>query len=221
MVNWSDIDTILLDMDGTLLDLRYDDVIWNDVVPREYARRAGITHEQAWEKLYVETMKTATRLDFYDVQFWIDTTGLDLESVHREQTHLLRYREGVHDFLEAARASGRGAYLATNAHPISLDVKDSVTNIRGLVDGTFSSHTFAAPKEDPAFWRGLRDALDFDPARTLFIDDNEGVLSCAEKVGIGHLLSIRPPNSAKPARDDSAFAALGHFHDLLPIDSRE
>ena len=221
MVNWSGIDTILLDMDGTLLDLRYDDVIWNDVVPREYARVAGLTHDEAWQKLYVETMQTATRLDFYDVEFWIEATGLDLEEVHREQTHLLRYREGVHDFLAAARASGRGAYLATNAHPISLDVKDSVTNIRELVDGTFSSHTFAAPKEDPAFWRGLRDALDFDPARTLFIDDNEGVLSCAEQVGIGHLLSIRQPNSAKPARDDSAFAALAHFHDLLPIEPRE
>ena len=221
MLNWADIDTILLDMDGTLIDLYYDDVIWNDVVPSQYAARTGLSRDAAWRKLYVEVMETATRLDFYDVEFWIATTGLDLDRVHREQAHLIRYRDGVLDFLHAARASGRGTYIATNAHPLSLAVKDSVTDISARVDGTFSSHSFQAPKEDPEFWSRLGEVLDYDPSRTLFIDDNERVLECAVQSGIGHVLGIEQPNSAKSARDNLAFPALGAFADLLPIEPRE
>ena len=33
MLNWSKIDTVLLDMDGTLLDLHYDSHFWLNVIP--------------------------------------------------------------------------------------------------------------------------------------------------------------------------------------------
>ncbi|MEO1576619.1 MAG: HAD family hydrolase, partial [Pseudomonadota bacterium] len=34
LVAWSDIDNVLLDMDGTLLDLNFDTVFWLQVVPQ-------------------------------------------------------------------------------------------------------------------------------------------------------------------------------------------
>ena len=39
MIDWSRIDTVLLDMDGTLIDLRFDNHLWNVVVPDRCANR--------------------------------------------------------------------------------------------------------------------------------------------------------------------------------------
>ena len=37
MIDWDDIDTVLLDMDGTLLDLHFDNFFWMHYMPRRYA----------------------------------------------------------------------------------------------------------------------------------------------------------------------------------------
>ncbi|MDH3916294.1 MAG: haloacid dehalogenase, partial [Chromatiales bacterium] len=34
--DWSTVDTVLLDMDGTLLDLRFDNYFWQELVPSRY-----------------------------------------------------------------------------------------------------------------------------------------------------------------------------------------
>ena len=39
MIDWSRIDAVLLDMDGTLIDLRFDNHLWNVVVSDRYGRR--------------------------------------------------------------------------------------------------------------------------------------------------------------------------------------
>ena len=38
-----DIDTVLLDMDGTLLDLHYDNHFWLEHLPQRYAELHGIS----------------------------------------------------------------------------------------------------------------------------------------------------------------------------------
>ena len=43
MIDWSQIDTVLLDMDGTLLDLRFDNHFWLELVPRRFAEMHGIS----------------------------------------------------------------------------------------------------------------------------------------------------------------------------------
>ncbi len=36
MIDWDNIDTVLLDMDGTLLDLGFDNWFWQPHVPEQY-----------------------------------------------------------------------------------------------------------------------------------------------------------------------------------------
>ena len=38
-INWNDIDTVLLDMDGTLLDRHFDDHFWLEHVPKRYSAK--------------------------------------------------------------------------------------------------------------------------------------------------------------------------------------
>ena len=41
-VDWESVDTVLLDMDGTILDLRFDNWFWLELIPRRYAAARGL-----------------------------------------------------------------------------------------------------------------------------------------------------------------------------------
>ena len=45
-------DTLMLDMDGTILDLAFDNYIWTDLVPRRYAAANHLTFEDARKELF-------------------------------------------------------------------------------------------------------------------------------------------------------------------------
>ena len=46
-LDWHTIDTVLLDMDGTLLDLYYDNHFWREHVPMRFAEKQKISLDQA------------------------------------------------------------------------------------------------------------------------------------------------------------------------------
>jgi 5'-nucleotidase len=215
MIDWSEIDTVLLDMDGTLLDLEFDNVLWNQRVPVRYAQAHGLSLDEAQAVLAAHCDRTQYTLAYYCLDTWARTTRLDLLALHRELTHLIRYRPHAASFLGALRAQGKRLVLVTNAHRDSLAIKDEVTGLTANLDAAVSSHDFAAPKEDGRFWARLAARVSFDPARTVLIDDNDYVLAAAREFGVRHLLSVTQPDSALPPRASVAYPAFNHFDELL------
>ena len=54
-MKWNSIETFFLDMDGTLLDLAYDNYFWHEHIPALYSKKNGITIQEGqriFEKLY-------------------------------------------------------------------------------------------------------------------------------------------------------------------------
>ena len=217
-MDWADIDMVLLDMDGTLIDLHFDNHLWNVVVVKRFARREGIDQAQAADRLYRDMLGRKASLDFYSLDFWARQTGLDIDAIHEELKSLIRYRPGAESFAAAVRRSGRGLWLATNAHPRSVAVKHRAIGLLETVDGCISAHEVGAPKEDDSYWRGLARRLGrkYDPARTLLVDDNDVVLAAAERAGVGHLLCVAQPDSTGAPRKDLPFRAIGHFAEIMP-----
>ena len=213
---WDGIDTVLLDMDGTLLDLAYDNRVWNELVPRAYAQRKRIELAAAKQELLAHMGEIQGTIEFYSFDYWISYTGLDLVDVHRQATELVRYRPGALAFLRWLRASGRRAIIATNAHRDSIRVKDEFADICNEVDAVASSHDYGAPKESPLFWHSLQDQYGYQPGQAAFVDDNEPVLDAATGAGIAHVLAIITPDSERPGRRHLRFPSFDHFAEICP-----
>src|SRR5512139_4288036 len=195
------VETLLLDLDGTLLDLEYDNRFWYDVIPAAYAERHGLPAEGVRAQLAPRFRAVERTLPWYSIDYWSDELALDVAALKRATAGSIRWLPGAREFLTAQRAAGRRLVLATNAHPVTLAIKDDAVGIGEHFDRMYSSHVFGAPKEDPRFWQGLFAAERIDPARTLFIDDSLVVLAAAKAAGIAHLLAVRRPDSSRPARD--------------------
>jgi len=215
-LDWSQIDTVLLDMDGTLLDLHYDNHFWLEHVPRRYAEKHALTLEAAREALRSRYKNVEGTLDWYCVDYWTRELDLDIALLKEEVNHLIGVHPHVIDFLDAVRARGKRLVLVTNAHGKSLNIKFRRTQLNGHFDAVVCAHDLGLPKEYPAFWDKMQAVEPFAKDRALLVDDSLPVLRSAKNYGIAHLLAVRNPDSKLPEKDVGEFAAIGSFRDLLP-----
>lgn len=218
MIDWRNIDTVLLDMDGTLLDLKYDNTLWNRLVPDRYCDSRPSATEATRQGLLQHMMDTRHTLDFYCLDYWARYTGLEILPLHHELAHLIQYRPGAESFLEWLERRHVRRILVTNAHRDSLSVKNAYSGLCKTMHATVSSHDYGQPKETQSFWVRLAENHPFDSSRTLLIDDSQQVLDAAAAYGIGHLLTVRQPDSGRPRRKHLTFPAFNDFGELLPHD---
>ncbi len=130
--DWSAIDTVLLDLDGTLLDLAFDTRFWRHTIPSAWAQARGVTLEQARAQLAPRFREREGTLDWYSVAFWSRELGLDVAALKRAAMHEVRWLAGVPEFLATLRRNGKRLVLFTNAHPASLAIKDECTGVSAL-----------------------------------------------------------------------------------------
>ncbi len=217
MFKWHTIDTVFLDMDGTLLDLHYDNQFWLNSLPLAYARAHQLSEQQANQKLNELLQEVQGTIKWYCIDYWTKTLDLPILELKQELKHLIRQRDDTLPFLQALRDSGKKVVLLTNAHPDTLAMKLERTSFQHYLDEIISSHEFGYSKEFQQMWHGLQQRLPFDPTRTLFVDDSTAVLAAAKQYGIAHLLAIANPDSQKPARHPEEYLSITDYHSLLPI----
>lgn len=203
-IAWDRAQTVLLDMDGTLLDLAFDNFFWRELIPEEYGRRQGLPSGDARAHVYACYEARSGTLDWYCLDHWEQAFGLDLVALKREHLAGVRLLPGVEAFLAALGSAGLRRVIATNAHGTTLALKLQQTGLASLVDGVHSSHHLGAAKEEQAFWRAFQRKLGFDPANTVLIDDNVAVLDAACAFGIGQCVAISQPDSTQPPQDTTA-----------------
>lgn len=217
MLDWNKIDTVFLDMDGTLLDLHYDNYFWLHYLPERYAQIKGLSPTETQQRLHQMYEQHHGTLNWYCLDFWANTLDVDIYALKKEVADRVSYRPNAREFLQILNERGYDIAIVTNAHRQSLQVKLDETDLARWVPEMISSHDFQLPKEDPAFWQALQAQRHYDPERTVFFDDNEAVLKTAQASGIVHLVSIAKPDSQKPIRETSEFPLLHDFQDVFPF----
>ncbi len=215
-IDWQSIDTLFLDMDGTLLDLYFDNHFWLEHVPRRYAERTGLSPAEAKRQLLERYRSVEGTLEWYCLDHWSRELGLDILLLKQEVDHLIAVHPHVIDFLEALRERDKRRVLVTNAHQKALALKLGKTRLGGHLDAIVSAHSLGLPKEDPGFWPRLHAVEPFDPERTLFVDDNAAVLRSAQAYGFRWLLAVTVPDSRGTEHSTSEFPSVRHFAELIP-----
>ncbi len=217
MINWQTIDTVLLDMDGTLLDLHFDNYFWLTHLPKRYAEHHGLDAEQAKLSLTARIEAHKGTLRWYCLDHWSEIVQMDIPTLKREVQHKIRPRPHAETFLQFLKSQRKKVILATNAHRKGLELKLSVTRIDQWLDLVVSSHDYQQPKETQAFWQKLHQKEPFNPETTVFIDDNVGVLKAAQTFGIHHLVCITQPDSQMDAQASGEFIDIVDFDEIMPI----
>ena len=215
-LNWADIDTVLLDMDGTLLDRHFDDHFWLEHVPMRYAAKTGMPLDRARELLYGLFRSQENTLNWTDLDYWSDRLGLDIPLLKLEVEHLIAVHPGVTEFLAFLRRHGKRTWLVTNAHGKTLNIKMKKTRLGSSFDGIISAHDLGLPKEDVRFWGKLREKVPFEPARTLLGEDSETNLGTAAAYGIRYLIYVSRFSSTLTPTPSQHYTSIHYFTELIP-----
>lgn len=215
LLPWHKIETVLLDMDGTLLDLHFDNQFWMHHLPRKLAQVSGRPLGDCIKEMEAAYAEVHGTLEWYCLDYWAERLRLDIVDAKQELAHLIVMRDDCIPFLDALRASKRKVILVTNAHPDSLSLKIEKTQLDAHIDTLISTHQFGVSKESQSLWQQLQSHLGFNPKTTLFVDDGERILDAAKKFGIAYTLGVRNPDSKLPDIDFDNHPSTNNYFELL------
>lgn len=213
--SWSQIDTILLDMDGTLLDKYFDDHFWEEYVPKIFAETHGLSEQDARKELLKQYQSVESTLQWCDLDYWSEQLGLDIPELKCKVDHLIQVHPYVIDFLDYAKDINKAIHLVTNAHSKTLDIKLRKTALGSHFDRIVCAEEIGYAKEQPEFWGKLETHLGFDKNRTLLADDTAKVLHSANQYGMGFLVFVARPSSRIPVKHSQDYPSITYFNELI------
>ena len=210
-----DIDYVLLDMDGTLLDKYFDDYFWEHLVPEKYADKHTITFGRAKEELLAKYKSHEQTLNWTDIDFWSRELHLDILALKEQIRHIIEVHPHVESFLKLMKQRGKRTFIATNAHYKVLDMKLRKTDLGKYLTGSITSDAMGYPKEKIEFWEKAEKQLGFRREHTLFVDDTLAVLQTAKAFGIKYVVYKALGNSRMTPGSSSEFPAIMDFNELM------
>ena len=215
-LDWKQIDTVLLDMDGTILDLYFDNYFWQEYLPMRWGEQHGLDKENAKRTLVPRFKSKEGTLSWYCLDYWTRELNIDVLRLKSDVEDLIQVRPHALNFMTSLINMGKRLIMVTNAHQDLITMKLERTGIGGYFSHIVCAHDLGAAKEHVEFWSRLNDKVPYTVKNTVLIDDNLTVLRAARAYGISHLVTIAQPDSRAPIRDTEEFASIKNFNEIFP-----
>jgi HAD superfamily hydrolase (TIGR01549 family) len=164
---------VSLDMDGTLVNSRFVDLVWMQGMPELYAKEHGLGFAEAKEFVIGEYMKIGSdKLEWYNLQYWLDLFGLNSSP----ESLLERFEDQIETYPEVTEALDSLSedfelVVTSNAAREFIDME-----LEGLSDyfiETFSATSdFREVKKSPLVYGAVCRQLKAKPIEVLHIGDH-------------------------------------------------
>jgi len=214
-LDWDNIDDVLLDMDGTLLDRHFDNVFFEEELPRRYAALQGLSFEESRGQLMAMYRSVEGELAWTDLHYWTDRVGIDVVAMHKELDHMIGFLPGAEVFLRGLRRRGKRITILTNAHRAGVEVKTAKTGLDRHVDRIVDAFEVGYLKMRPEYWPACQQLVGFDPKRSLYVDDDESCLDAAKRFGIVEIIHSAKSSSQVPASHSTSFGSVEQLSHLM------
>ncbi|WP_447975402.1 HAD-IA family hydrolase [Nitrospira sp. Kam-Ns4a] len=214
-LDWGQVDDVLLDMDGTLLDRHFDNFFFEQELPRRYAAKHGLSFDEARDRLLAMYRSVEGELHWTDLRYWTDRLGIDVVALTKEFQHLIRFLPDAEAFLRHLREQKKRVHVVTNAHEAGIAIKVARTGVDRYVDRILNAFEVGYLKMRAEYWPACQEALGFDPSRALYIDDDEACLDAARAFGVAHVVHRSKSSSRLPPHPSSRYPSIESFHVLM------
>ena len=188
---FKDIECLLIDMDGVILDNAYDNDFWQNQIPEVIADSKGIAFDDA-KRLAIQIFnyKKNTK-DWYDVDYWSNMLNIDIEAEKRSEKSFSRISlyDGVIDTLNALK-NKINIILITNAHRKTLNIKLEKYNLTPYFDDMVCAHELHYVKEDIQLWCMLRSKYKLDYEKTVLVEDTINNINVGLSAGISGAIYV-------------------------------
>jgi HAD superfamily hydrolase (TIGR01493 family) len=167
---------ISFDLDGTLVDGTYGDMVWNHGVPEEYSREYGIPFDRARELVRNEYLSVGDgRLEWYNIQYWLERFNLTVpadELLARYESYivLLPFAREVLETLGEKYV----LIIASNAARIFVEKEVSHADIGHHFTSVISATSdYRIVKKGDSFYKTLCEELHVSPEDIVHVGDHK------------------------------------------------
>ncbi|WP_024850481.1 GMP/IMP nucleotidase [Hydrogenovibrio kuenenii] len=216
IVPWQNIETVLLDMDGTLLDLHFDWHFWMTYLPSIYAKENHLTVDEANKIIHKKIHSQTGTLNWYCLDYWSQELQLPVAELKRDLKHMIQAHPEVINFLKKLKGLNKTVIMVTNAHRDSLAIKLEMTEIGDYFDAMVSAHDYGIPKENAEIWQKIQHDFPYNPETTLLVDDNIHALQTAQDFGIKYCLAATHVSPNMDKVDPKGFPNFETFDEIMP-----
>jgi FMN phosphatase YigB (HAD superfamily) len=163
------------DLDGTLVELAFTELVWHHGIPALYARKNGLDQEQARAFVLEEYRKVGDgALEWYDLAYWFrffDLSGTEGDLLKQYASAVRVYPE-VHEVIGMLREHFT-LIILSNAAQVFIEVEMREGALAGYFTHVFSATSdFRLVKKSPAFYRMICDRLRIDPRHLTHVGDH-------------------------------------------------
>jgi putative hydrolase of the HAD superfamily len=166
---------ISFDLDGTLVHGKYGDIVWNHGIPEEYARKYGITFEEAKQLIRVQYEAVGdTNIEWYNIDYWLKKFDLPVSAytlLKRYETHI----EVFPDTIDVLRdlMTRYTLIIASNAARIFVEKELTYTDLAHHFAHIISATTdFGMVKKEEKFYQKLCNTLNASPHEIVHVGDH-------------------------------------------------